>query len=67
VADTNQQPGAHLASAFAARGSVLDAEQGRRALDVLLRLFELGALVFWDEEGPTVYNMGPSVHEDASC
>jgi hypothetical protein len=60
VADKPIQPGAHLAAAFGERGAPLDAADARRLLDLLLRLFELGALVFEDGEGPNAYNMGPS-------
>lgn len=88
MAGKSLQPGAHLAAAFEGRGAPLnDAACARQLLDTLLRLFELGALVFESDEGcpdsvpkstpdgvlccgasgsghegPTVYNMGPSVH-----
>jgi hypothetical protein len=58
MAGKSLQPGAHLAAAFSERGAPLDADQARLVLDTLLRLFELGALVF--EDGPNAYNMGPS-------
>lgn len=57
------QPGAHLAAAFGQRGARLDAGDARRLLEVLLRLYELGALVFEDADGPNAYNMGPSSYE----
>jgi hypothetical protein len=60
VAGKSLQPGAHLAAAFSERGAPLDAASARLVLDTLLRLFELGALVFEDADGPTAYNMGPS-------
>lgn len=59
--DTSLQPGAHLAAAFGERGAPLDAGEARRLLLALVRLFELGALVFADADGPNAYNMGPSV------
>jgi hypothetical protein len=86
VAGKSLQAGAHLAAVFSEREAPLDPAQARQLLDTLLRLFELGALVFEGErcpdslpkstpdgvlgcgasggalEGPTVYNMGPSVH-----
>jgi hypothetical protein len=58
VAEKTLEPGAHLAAVFSERGAPLDPAEARRVLDLLLRLFELGALVF--EDGPNAYNMGPS-------
>ncbi len=63
MAGKSLQAGAHLAAVFSEREAPLDPAQARQLLDTLLRLFELGALVFGGE-GPTVYNMGPSVHRD---
>jgi len=61
VAGGVQQPGANLAAAFGERGAPLEAAQARLVLDTLLRLYELGALVLdGDQDGPTLYNMGPS-------
>ncbi len=64
MADKPNQPGAHLAAAFCERGAPLDAGEARRLLDLLLRLFELRALVFEDVDGPNAYNMGPSRYRD---
>ena len=50
MAEHYQEPGAHLAAAFSERGAPLDAAEARLVLDTLLRLFELGALVF--DDGP---------------
>ncbi len=63
VADTKCTPGAHLAAAFGERGAPLDAAQARRVLDVLLRLHELGALVF--EGRSPLANRGPSKYAES--
>lgn len=53
MAGKSPQPGAHLAAAFHGRGAPLDdAACARHLLDTLLRLFELGALVFEGERCP---------------
>jgi hypothetical protein len=58
VAGKSLEPGTHLAAVFSERGAPLDAAQARQVLDTLLRLYELGALVF---DGPDTCNTGPSV------
>ena len=65
MADNPQQPGAHLAAAFGERGAPLDADEARQLLDCLLRLHELGALVFDGPEGCTPTNRQPSKYAGA--
>ncbi len=52
------KPGANLAAALSGCGAPLGADEGRAVLGLLLRLTELGVLVF-DETAPA-YNMGQS-------
>lgn len=53
MADKLLQPGAHLAAAFGARGAPLDADEARRVLNCLLRLYELGTLEFFPATAAT--------------
>lgn len=65
MADTPLQPGAHLAAVLGARGARLDADEARRLLECLLRLYDLGSLVFEESEGCTLTNRQPSKYADA--
>lgn len=52
MAGKSLQPGVHLAAVFSEREAPLDPAQARQLLDTLLRLFELGALVFEGDRCP---------------
>ena len=65
MAGKSLEPGAHLAAVFSERGAPLDPAQARRFLDVLLRLYELGALAF--VEAPKAVHQSPARRVAGGC
>lgn len=66
MAGKTTEPGTHLAAAFGERGAPLDAAEARRVLELLVRLHELGALVF-DDEGSGAVHQSPAPEMAGGC